>query len=94
MCGLGHVDFGNFDNVADSYHTNLYVNIYIVIVDILYLISNYKLMGLNKKLRLERIEVYLNCKRIVRRDMTGRFKERMNFLEGESEAFVIKKVDD
>jgi len=47
---------------------------------------------LEKKLKRERVEVCLNCKKLVKCDSIGKFEECADFEEVESEVWVIRKL--
>jgi hypothetical protein len=47
---------------------------------------------LDRKLKREKIEVCLNCKKFVECDNIGKFEECVDFEEVEGEAWVIKKI--
>jgi hypothetical protein len=49
---------------------------------------------LERKLKRERVEVCLNCKRFVNCDDIGKFEDCADFEEVEVEAWVIKNLDD
>jgi hypothetical protein len=49
---------------------------------------------LERKLKRERVEACLNCKRFVNCENIGKFEECGNFEEVKCEAWVIKKLDD
>jgi hypothetical protein len=47
---------------------------------------------LEKKLKRERVEACLNCKKFVKCNDVGKFEECVDFEEVEGEAWVIKKL--
>lgn len=47
---------------------------------------------LKRKLKRERVEVCLNCKKFVKCDNIGKFEECYDLEEAEDEAWVIKKL--
>jgi hypothetical protein len=47
---------------------------------------------LERKLKRERVEVCLNCKRFVECNCIGKFKVCEDFVEIEGEAWVIRKT--
>jgi len=47
---------------------------------------------LERKLKRERVEACLNCKKFVECDDIGKFEERCDFEEVKGEAWVIKKL--
>jgi hypothetical protein len=47
---------------------------------------------LERKLKRERVEACLNCKKFVKCDDIGRFIDCADFVEVEGEAWVIKKL--
>ena len=49
---------------------------------------------LERKLKRERVEVCLNCKKFVKCDDVGRFEECVDFDEVEDEVWVIKSLDE
>ena len=49
---------------------------------------------LERKLKRERVEVCLNCKKFVKCDDVGRFEECADFEEVEVEVWVIKNLDE
>jgi hypothetical protein len=48
---------------------------------------------LDRKLKREKVEVCLNCKKFVECDNIGKFEECADFEEVEDEAWVIKKIE-
>jgi len=48
---------------------------------------------LERKLKRERVEACLNCKKFVDCNHIGKFEECSDFKEVEGEAWVIKKID-
>jgi hypothetical protein len=48
--------------------------------------------ALERKLKMERVEACLNCKKFVKCDGIGRFVECVDFEEVKCEAWVIKKL--
>lgn len=79
-----------FCHVFVSCHTCLYVKFIILFIEMFHLINN--LDDLERKLKIERIEVCLNCRNVVGCGNIGKFEECFDFLENEDETFVIKKV--
>ncbi len=49
---------------------------------------------LERKLKRERVELCLNCKRFVKCHQIGEFEECPHFEEVEDEAWVIKSLDE
>jgi len=49
---------------------------------------------IEKKLKRERVEACLNCKKFVKCKNIGKFEECVDFEEIEGEAWVIEKLDD
>jgi hypothetical protein len=49
-------------------------------------------LELEKKLKRERVQVCLNCKKFQNCDNIGKFEECADFEEVEGEAWVIKKI--
>ena len=47
---------------------------------------------LARKLKREKVEACLNCKKFVKCDNIGRFEECVDFDEVEGEAWVIRKL--
>jgi hypothetical protein len=47
---------------------------------------------LERKLKRERVEACLNCKRFVKCDNIGKFEECVDFEETEGEAWAIRKL--
>jgi len=48
---------------------------------------------LERKLKRERVEACLNCKKFVKCEKIGRFVECVDFEEVEGEAWVIERLD-
>lgn len=57
------------------------------------MINIFKNVELNNKLKRERIEVCLNCRKLAKCLHVGYFEHCPNFLEEHDETFVIKKLD-
>ena len=47
---------------------------------------------LKRKLKLERIEVCLNCKNLLQCENIGKFVECGDFVEADDKAWVIRKI--
>lgn len=48
---------------------------------------------IEKKLKRERVQICLNCKRFATCDDVGKFEECVDFEEVEGESWDIKKLD-
>jgi hypothetical protein len=56
-------------------------------------VIQYMKESLAHKLRRERVEACLNCKKFVKCDSIGKFEECVDFQEVEGDAWTIKKLD-
>lgn len=56
------------------------------------MMSKMKSGRLDRKLKLERIEVCLNCKNFLNCESIGKFEECEEFVEVEGETWVIRKM--